>query len=133
MRHMLCGAGKARPGSLDLAATQEAHLRKAATSVWCVSDGTAGMRYQSLALAAIMGWDQNADFRDIVVTPHPILRHLPRLGHWVPGLPLTQDATPLLPQSAESAITPVFWSPAVGVWPACRLRSRHALVVMVRT
>ncbi|MGB1757993.1 MAG: mitochondrial fission ELM1 family protein [Candidatus Puniceispirillaceae bacterium] len=73
---------------------KEAHLRKAATSVWSVSDGTAGMRYQSLALAAIMGWDQSADFRDIVVTPHPILRHLPRLGHWVPGLPLTQDATP---------------------------------------
>ena len=73
---------------------KEVHLRKAATSVWCVSDGTAGMRYQPLALAAIMGWDQSAEFRDIVVTPHPILRHLPRLGNLLPSLPLTQDATP---------------------------------------
>ncbi len=42
-----------------------------------------------------MGWDQNAEFHDIVVTPHPILRHLPRLGYLMPSLPLTKDATPL--------------------------------------
>ena len=66
-------------------------LRKAATSVWCVTDGTAGMRYQTLALAAIMKWDQFAAFSDIVVAPHPLLRLLPRLTYWLPNLPLVQD------------------------------------------
>ena len=49
------------------------------------------MRYQTLALAAIMKWDQSCAFRDIVVAPHPLLRHLPRLGRWAPNLPLVQD------------------------------------------
>ena len=49
------------------------------------------MRYQALALAAIMKWDQSSAFRDIKATPHPILRHLPRLGRWAPNLPLVQD------------------------------------------
>ena len=66
-------------------------LRKAATSVWCVTDGTAGMRYQALALAAIMKWDQFPAFSDIVVAPHPLLRLLPRLTYWLPNLPLVQD------------------------------------------
>ena len=49
------------------------------------------MRHQTLALAAIMNWDQSPAFRDIVVAPHPLLRHLPRLGRWTPNLPLVQD------------------------------------------
>ena len=49
------------------------------------------MRYQTLALAAIMKWDQSSLFSDIVVEPHPLLRHLPRLGRWAPNLPLVQD------------------------------------------
>ena len=49
------------------------------------------MRYQTLALAAIMRWDQSPAFRDIVVAPHPLLRHLPRLGRWAPNVPLVQD------------------------------------------
>ena len=49
------------------------------------------MRYQTLALAAIMKWDQSQAFRDIAVAPHPLLRHLPRLGRWAPYLPLVQD------------------------------------------
>ena len=70
---------------------KEARLRKAATSVWCVTDGTAGMRYQTLALAAIMKWDRTPAFRDILVAPNLLLRHLPRLGRWAPNLPLVQD------------------------------------------
>lgn len=70
---------------------KEARLREAATTVWCVTDGTAGMRYQALSLAAIMGWDQYPAFRDIVVAPHPLLRYLPRLGLRAPNLPLVQD------------------------------------------
>ena len=49
------------------------------------------MRYQTLALAAIMEWDQSPAFRDIVVSPHPLLRYVPRLGRWAPNLPLVQD------------------------------------------
>ena len=49
------------------------------------------MRQQTLALAAIMDWDQSIAFRDFVVAPHPLLRHLPRLGRWAPNLPLVQD------------------------------------------
>ena len=49
------------------------------------------MRNQTLALATIMRWDQSPAFRDIVVAPHPLLRHLPRLGRWAPDLPLVQD------------------------------------------
>ena len=49
------------------------------------------MRYQTLALAAIMKWDQSPAFRDIVIAPHPLLRHLPHLGRCAPNLPLVQD------------------------------------------
>ena len=66
-------------------------MPEAATSVWCVTDGTAGMRYQTLALAAIMKWDQSPAFCDIVVAPHPLLRRLPQLGCWAPNFPLVRD------------------------------------------
>ena len=69
----------------------EAHLQKAIMSVWCVTDGTAGMHFQALALAAIMKWDQSSAFSDIVVKPHPILRRVPRLGRWAPNLPVVQN------------------------------------------
>ena len=69
----------------------EAHLRKALISVWCVTDGTAGMHFQALALAAIMKWDQSSAFSDIVVKPHPILQRLPRLGRWAPNLPVVKN------------------------------------------
>ena len=49
------------------------------------------MRHQTLALAMIMKWDRSPAFSDIVVTPHLLLRHLPRLGCWAPNLPLVQD------------------------------------------
>jgi hypothetical protein len=56
---------------------KEARLRNAVRSVWCVSDGTTGMRQQSLAVAAVMKWYRCADFRDIVINPHPLLRYRP--------------------------------------------------------
>ena len=70
---------------------KEAYLRRAARSVWCVTDGTIGMRSQTQALARIMKWAQYSTFRDVVVAPHPLLRHLPRLGRWAPNLPLVKD------------------------------------------
>ena len=82
----------------------EAHLRKALISVWCVTDGTAGMHFQALALAAIMKWDQSSAFSDIVVKPHPILRRMPRLGRWAPNLPVVQNQNSPLAKIGKTKI-----------------------------
>lgn len=63
--------------------------RDDAVQIWTVSDGTAGMRVQSMALAAALqrarpGWD-GAEF---TISPHNVVRFLPRLAAWMPGLPL---------------------------------------------
>jgi len=55
------------------------------------------MRLQALAVAAIMQWDQSPHFHDIVIKPHPVLRHLPRLGQLLPNLPITHPGSPPLP------------------------------------
>ena len=65
--------------------------------IWIVSDGTAGMRFQSLALAEAMGWTAASGFRDIIVTPRQPLRSLPRLGRismLAPHLPISTPALP---------------------------------------
>ena len=85
----------------DSASLEEPHLRKTVISVWCVTDGTAGMQHQAQALAAIMKWDQSPAFSDIVVKPHPILRSLPRLGRWAPNLPLVQNQNSPLAKIAK--------------------------------
>ncbi|MEC7437260.1 MAG: ELM1/GtrOC1 family putative glycosyltransferase [Pseudomonadota bacterium] len=57
--------------------------------VWVASDGTAGMRLQALALAAAMKRarpDWGLD--EFTVSPHRLIRALPRLAAAVPGLPL---------------------------------------------
>ena len=81
---------------------KEARLRKAIRSVWCVSDGTTGMRQQSLAVAAMMKWNRCEDFRDIVITPHPLLRYVPRIGHWWPRMSLTQAGDASLPRISNA-------------------------------
>ena len=57
--------------------------------IWVVSDGTAGMRLQALALAESLqrarpGWKCD----EFTVTPHRLTRALPRLGAWLPSMPL---------------------------------------------
>ncbi|MGB1953080.1 MAG: ELM1/GtrOC1 family putative glycosyltransferase, partial [Candidatus Puniceispirillum sp.] len=65
--------------------------------IWIISDGTAGMRLQSLALAEAMGWTAAPGFREIIVTPRQPLRSLPRLGR-IPmlasHLPVSTPALP---------------------------------------
>jgi len=73
-----------RPSTHSTPGTQGTSAR-----IWVVSDGTAGMRLQSVALAEAMvrarpGWT----FDDFIITPHPLIRALPRLGAMLPGLPL---------------------------------------------
>lgn len=60
-----------------------------AAHIWVVSDGTAGMRLQAVALAEALirarpGWS----FDDFIITPHPLIRALPRAAAMLPGLPL---------------------------------------------
>lgn len=64
------------------------------------------MRMQSLALAATMRWDQSSRFRDSVITPHPVLRHLPHLAQWMPNLPLTTADSAPLPTENGAVIFP---------------------------
>ena len=66
-------------------------------NVWIVSDGVAGMRLQSLALAEAMGWTAAPRFRDIVVTPRQPLRSLPQLGKIAMLAPHLPISTPALP------------------------------------
>ena len=57
--------------------------------VWVVSDGTAGMRAQAVALAAALrrarpNWSSD----EFTISPHRLIRTLPRLAATIPGLPL---------------------------------------------
>ena len=61
----------------------------AAPVIWVVSDGTAGMRLQAIALAEAVqrkrpDWSQD----EFIIQPHRVIRTLPRLGTLMPGLPL---------------------------------------------
>ena len=85
------------------------------------------MRYQTLALAAIMRWDQSSAFRDIVVAPHPLLRHLPRLGRWAPDLPLVQDQNgPLSNISDYPGILVTCGRRMAGISMALKTRAKRA-------
>ena len=60
-----------------------------------VSDGTAGMRLQALALAESMQRarpDWKCD--EFTITPHPLTRAMPRLAAWLPSMPLYGRAPP---------------------------------------
>ena len=57
--------------------------------VCVVSDGTAGMRLQALALAESLQRarpDWKCD--EFTITPHPLTRAMPRLAAWLPSMPL---------------------------------------------
>ena len=61
--------------------------------IWVVSDGTAGMRMQAVALAdALMRARTDWACEEFTVAPHGVVRALPRLVGWLPGLPLCAAA-----------------------------------------
>ncbi len=68
----------------------EVILSKAVTSVWVLSDGTAGMRMQAVAVAAVMGWDQLPKYRDIIIKPNPLFQHIPQTGQWLSNFPVAK-------------------------------------------
>ena len=74
--------------------------------IWVVSDGTTGMRLQSVALAEALirarpGWT----FDDFTITPHPLIRVLPRAAAVLPGLPLYGAANKRADGAAAAALT----------------------------
>ena len=60
--------------------------------IWVVSDGTAGMRLQAIALAdSLANSLSNCDairVEDIILSPPPLLRYLPRLARLLPSASL---------------------------------------------
>jgi len=61
-------------------------------SLWLLSDGTAGMRLQAVALAeGLKRHRPELQLAEYTAHPHPLLRTLPRLGAWLP-LPLYATA-----------------------------------------
>ena len=61
-----------------------------------VSDGTAGMRLQALALAESLQRarpDWKCD--EFTITPHPLTRAMPRLAAWLPSMPLYGSTPPV--------------------------------------
>ena len=69
-----------------IAGQKPAHSRDKAASIRVISDGTTGMRLQALALGeAIVASQHSAtNLEDIITTPSPLLRHLPRLAKYLP-------------------------------------------------
>jgi mitochondrial fission protein ELM1 len=72
--------------ALDRVGQTPANRNNAATSIRIISDGTAGMRLQAIALGeeikAIK--DPTPTLDDIIISPPPLLRHLPRLAKYLP-------------------------------------------------
>ena len=65
----------------------------AATVIWVVSDGTAGMRLQSIALAdALTRHRPDWATDEFIIHPHRLIRAFPRLGALLPGMPLYAPA-----------------------------------------
>ena len=79
-----------------------------ALSLGIVSDGTAGMRLQAIALGEAIKATKNPapTLDDIIIIPHPILRHFPRLAQYLPITLLSKMIGPKLTalSSSNSAI-----------------------------
>ena len=73
----------------DSESTSTGPCRAEPVQLWVVSDGTAGMRGQAVALADALQ-RARADWacEEFSVTPHAMIRVLPRLAARMPGLPL---------------------------------------------
>ena len=69
-----------------IAGQKPGHSRDKAVSIRVISDGTTGMRLQALALGEAIKESQHptTNLEDIITTPSPLLRHLPRLARYLP-------------------------------------------------
>ena len=92
-------AGSVETAQTETAQTETAQTETAQTEtgpaqIWVVSDGTAGMRLQAVALAdALRRARSDCNCEEYSVSPHAVVRFLPRLAAWMPGLPLYATRT----------------------------------------
>jgi len=83
------------PKASDTPSHGQGQAPAAAAQIWVVSDGTAGMRLQAVALAEALVRARPAwRFDDFSITPHPLIRAFPRAAAMLPGLPLYGTAAP---------------------------------------
>ncbi len=62
-------------------------LRSKIRLIWAISDGTAGMRFQALALAEALSTahhQHGCQYHEYTISPPPVLRHFPRLARLLP-------------------------------------------------
>lgn len=67
-------------------------LRSKLSLIWAISDGTAGMRFQALAIAKALSaahHQHGCRYLEFTVTPPPLLRHFPRLARHIPAASLS--------------------------------------------
>ena len=100
------------PGAPEIPGAADAGSRPA--RIWVASDGIAGMRLQSVALAEALlrarpGWT----FDEFIITPHRLIRALPRLAAVLPGLPLYGAAD----VASTSGNAPLARRPHAGRYP----------------
>jgi hypothetical protein len=96
-------SGKKRSHHIAGAAADAAAGAGSSTTrtLWVISDGTAGMRFQALALAAGLSAARqsiDAGCDEFIVTPPPVLRHMPRLARWLPPASLLRMLARRCPQ-----------------------------------
>ena len=94
-------------------------------SIKVISDGTAGMRSQALALGEAIKASRHpaTNLEDIIVTPPPLLRHLPRLARYLPIPWLRLMVGPKL-------VTPSISNPAIII--TCGRRMAGVSIAMQR-
>ena len=100
--------------------------------IWTVTDGTAGMRFQAIALAeAICAERSNATHSDYIAPPHRLLRSLPQWGRacsWLPLFAATPASAP--PNTTFPDILITCGRRMAGVSIAMRERARRAGAAM---
>ena len=100
--------------------------------IWTVTDGTAGMRFQAIALAeAICAERPSATHSDYIAPPHRLLRSLPQWGRacsWLPLFAATPATAP--PNTTFPDILITCGRRMAGVSIAMRERARRAGAAM---
>ncbi len=91
----------------NIAGPKPCYNSSAEASIRVISDGTTGMRLQALALGEALKATSHtaANLEDIITTPSPLLRRLPRLARYLPTSMLRVIVDPKLAVPAGSSPT----------------------------
>lgn len=122
----------ASPDANDETTLRQETRLPGAISVWTLTDGTTGMQAQAVALAAALCQHRpNCTHADFQVSPHPLLRALPRFGTFLRlplyGKPQTSFSYNTLPPADEFPdILITCGGRVAGIGLALRQRARKA-------